>query len=76
MLKVIQSPFSQEQVSNLDDFQKANKFPPYKCHRDKHVLRAEARGLVCDKCGTVQPYAHNYAVSGAWRDLPTPSSGG
>lgn len=63
----INAPFTNEQVDNLNRFQRFGIFHPFTCGNDDHegndrTLVATTEGWVCPKdgCGYTQKWAHGF----------------
>lgn len=59
----IYAPFSDEQVKNLNDYQKLGIVHPFTCGKDhdgNRVLVATNNGWVCPTCDYSQNWAHEF----------------
>ena len=65
-MDIIKAPFTDEQVKNLNIYQKAGRFHPFTCanrdenHEHDDVLVATNEGWICPICGYKQDWAHKF----------------
>lgn len=70
---IVWSPFTPEQVANLNGFQHESYMHPFTCGNDqcrrthRDPLTAVADGWVCGHCDYIQHWAFSFMASGAWR---------
>lgn len=69
--KVINPPWTVEQVQNLNEYQQSGMFHPYTCGTDtcRADLIAEESGWRCPECGYTQNWCLSFMADGAWRKL-------
>lgn len=58
----IEAPFTDEQVENLNAFQKSNRYHPFTCggQCSDSVLVATNAGWICPRCDYTQCWAHEF----------------
>jgi len=56
--------FTDEEVENINKYQKSGKFHPLTCGNGHGALIATNKGLVCPKCDYLQTWAHGWIRSG------------
>ena len=47
---IMKTPWTEEQVQKLNEYQQKGQFHPFTCGNGSHVLRATTDGWVCDEC--------------------------
>lgn len=74
--QISQAPWTEEQVINLNDYQKAGVMHPFTCAnrgKDGHslfsTLIANTDGWNCPECDYTQNWAHDFMVDGVWREF-------
>lgn len=67
----MKSPWTDEQVKNLNAFQACGFMHPFTCGNDqcRCDLTATNAGWVCPRCDYTQDWAHDFMASGEWTDL-------
>jgi hypothetical protein len=75
MSDIIETPFTDEQVKGLNEYQLSGAFHEFTCGNDNHpkhgkksklrILVAHTTGWVCPGCGYRQYWAHNDMANGA-----------
>lgn len=66
-MAIIRAPFIDEQVNNLNDYQKHGMFHEFKCIC-RATLVAENKGMVCPSCGKVQDWVHDFMADGSLKN--------
>jgi hypothetical protein len=67
----VQAPFTEEQVSNLNQYQSAGVMHPFTCgeaHKGEVLLVATTGGWVCadPSCDYTQDWAHGFMADGSF----------
>jgi len=60
--------FTEEQVKNLNEYQKSPFFHPFTCANGCGPLIATKGGWVCSKCDYTQDWAHKFMLNGKWKN--------
>lgn len=65
----VSSPFTDEQVVKLNEYQTFQKFHPYTCGNDSthKPLVATNNGWVCLDCDYTQDWAHRMTLDWNWK---------
>lgn len=73
----LQAPFTDEQVKNLNAFQKAGYFHPFTCGKCSCDLVATKDGWICptEGCGYTQDWAHGFMGSSRAMEILADSMG-
>jgi hypothetical protein len=63
----VETPFTDEQVKALNDYQASGQFHPYTCGNDSRhrVLVATTKGWHCPDCDYTQKWAHGFSCTPA-----------
>lgn len=66
----MKAPFTDEQVRNLNDYQRASFMHPFTCGVCSDDLIAEREGWRCPTpgCTYTQDWAHDFMADGSWRE--------
>ena len=70
MLRDSDSFWTDEQVKNLNDFQRSSYMHPFTCGgaiNCREDLVAKPDGWHCPKCGYTQDWAHGFMLDGSWK---------
>lgn len=62
---IIHTPFSEEQVKNLNEYQKIEFVHPYTCennHTESRILIATENGWICPTCKYTQNWCHGNSL--------------
>lgn len=64
MSNKIETPFTDEQVKSLNDYQASGDFHPYTCGNDSRhrKLAATKEGWHCPDCDYTQKWAHGFSA--------------
>jgi hypothetical protein len=66
-MAIIKAPFTEEQVKNLEHWQKSGFVHPFTCAKQgggKHALLIPSKdGWLCPTCGYTQDWAHGYMAN-------------
>lgn len=66
---MLKAPWTEEQVTALNEYQKKDEFHEFTCGNGSHVLRATPNGWVCDECAAqgksyTQDWCHDFMAEG------------
>lgn len=61
---IIEAPFTDEQVDNLNKFQQSGMFHEFTCICRKSLV-ATNNGMRCPGCGRMQYWVHNFMADGS-----------
>lgn len=59
--KVVKSPWTNDQVRNLAEWQKGIYFHPYTCPNDGEVLVPTKHHFFCPSCSYIQDWCHDFS---------------
>lgn len=59
-LELISAPFTEEQVQQLNYYQKYGKLHPFTCPTRSTTLVADVTGWTCPCCDYTQDWAHDF----------------
>lgn len=76
----VRAPFTPEQVTSLNDYQRSGVFHPFTCGPcrdsdpnlpllDEHLLVATEVGWVCPTCDHTQDWAWAFMADGSWHRM-------
>ena len=68
----INSPFTGDQVTSINGFQKSAHWHPFTCGKEgcQGILIAQHVGLFCPDChGWFQRWVHDFMANGEWKRL-------
>lgn len=63
-------PFNEDQISNINEFQKSKIFHNFTCSTCGSNLVASEHGLFCQECGKlVQFWVYEFVANGEWKNI-------
>ena len=63
-------PFDEDQIRNINEFQKSKIFHNFTCGDCGSELVASAHGLFCQECGKlVQFWIYEFVANGEWKNI-------